>query len=129
MNPTLVFLAVLLTGCATVSPQALRDDVDRLVLDRTGAVAPEPGESRSSALERLLAAKPLTADAAVRIALLNNPGLEASLAALSISEAERAQAGRLPNPHLALSRLRQGQTVEIERMLSFNVINLVTLPW
>jgi multidrug efflux system outer membrane protein len=129
MKPYVLLLALALAGCASTSPRALRDDVDRLAADRVGPAAAASGESGPATVERLLASKPLTADSAVRIALVNNPALDASLAALSISEADRAQAGRLPNPHLALGRLRQGQTVEIERMLSFNVINLVTLPW
>lgn len=129
MKPYVLLLALALAGCASTSPRALRDDVDRLAADRVGPTAAASGESGPATVERLLAGKPLTADSAVRIALVNNPGLDASLATLSISEADRAQAGRLPNPHLALGRLREGQTVEIERMLSFNVINLVTLPW
>lgn len=129
MKPYVLLLALALAGCASTSPRALRDDVDRLAADRVGPAAAASGESGPATVERLLATRPLTADSAVRIALVNNPGLDASLATLAISESDRAQAGRLPNPHLALGRLREGQTVEIERMLSFNVINLVTLPW
>jgi multidrug efflux system outer membrane protein len=71
----------------------------------------------------------LDVESAVRIALANNPGLQAAMAQLAISDAERAQASQLPSPHLALGRLREGQVREIERMLSFNVLNLLTLPW
>lgn len=117
--------ALALAGCATTSPDALRADVDRLAAGRTGLA----GEAPRQTLEQLLARQPLDADTAVRIALVNNPALEASMAALSISGAERAQAATLPNPHFALGRLREGQALEIERMLSFNVINLLTLPW
>lgn len=116
--------ALLLAACAT-SPEALRSDVQRLTQDKPGVVQPGARDT----VDQLLAARPLDADTAVRIALLNNPSLQANMAALSISDAERVQAASLPNPHLALGRLREGQTVEIERMLSFNVINLVTLPW
>lgn len=116
--------ALLVAGCAT-SPEALRGDVQRLTQDKPGVTHPAAQDT----VERLLARQPLDADTAVRVALLNNPGLQASMAALSISDAERVQAASLPSPHLALGRLREGQTVEIERMLSFNVINLITLPW
>ena len=80
-------------------------------------------------MQELLARQPLDADTAVRIALLNNPGLEQSLAALAISDADRVAAAQLPNPHFAFARLREGQTLELERMLSFNVLQLLTLPW
>jgi len=117
---------LVLAGCASVStPEALRSDVDQLAAGRTGVA---PGAPRQT-LQQLLARRPLDADSAVRIALLNSPALEASLAALSISDAERVQAAQLPNPHFSLGRLHEGQVLEIERMLSFNVIQLVTLPW
>ena len=46
--------------------------------------------------------------AAVRIALLNNPGLQERLAALGVADAERVQALTLPNPHLTLGRFANG---------------------
>ena len=120
----------ILAGCTTVSPDALRADVDRLAQGRLGEVAPaRPGQSRSEAVQGLLAAGPLDAPAAVRVALLNSQSLQASLTTLEISEAERVQAGIPANPLLAVSRLREDQFVEIERLISFNVLNLLTLPW
>lgn len=119
-----------LAGCAGVAPDGLRSDVDRLTHDRIGPVAAAPAaETPAQAVAALLGQGPLDAPTAVRIALLNNPSLEGSLATLAISDADRVQAGRPPNPLLTLSRLREGERVEIERMLSFNVINLITLPW
>lgn len=118
--------ALALAGCAsTLPPEALRSQVDQLTAGRTGVA---PGAERAT-LQDLLARQPLDADTAVRIALLNSPGLQVQLAALSISDAERVQAAQLPNPHFSLGRLREGQVLEIERMLSFNVLSLLTLPW
>lgn len=115
-----------LAGCAsTLPPESLRAQVDQLTAGRTGVAA---GAGRAT-LQDLLARQPLDAETAVRIALLNSPGLEAQLAALSISDAERVQAAQLPNPHFSLGRLREGQVLELERMLSFNVLSLLTLPW
>lgn len=122
-------LAVL-AGCSTVSPDALRADVDRLAQGRIGDVAPVPaGQSREAAVQQLLAKGPLDAPTAVQVALLNSQALRSSLTTLEISEAERVQAGILPNPLLTVGRLREGRHVEIERLLSFNVLNLVALPW
>ena len=121
-------LAVL-TGCSTVSPDALRTDVDRLAQGKLGDVAPAPaGQASGEAVRALLAKGPLDAPTAVRVALMNSQSLQASLTTLEISEADRVQAGILPNPLLAVGRLREGQHVEIERLLSFNVLNLVALP-
>lgn len=127
-----------LAGCASPSPDALRGDVTHLVGERTGLpaaslqiAAPPAGDDAQAApdLASLPPAAPLTADTAVRIALGHSPRLQSSLAALGVSDAERAQAGRLPNPHLSLGRFTEGGTREIERMLSFDVLGLVTLPW
>ncbi len=74
-------------------------------------------------------AQPLTQDAAVRIALLNNPGLQAQLAALGIADAQRVQALTLPNPHLMLGRLTSGAEREIERTLEVSLLDPITLPW
>lgn len=49
---------------------------------------------------RALLAKPLTAETAARIAVLNNPGLRAAVEEIAIAEAELAGTRRLPNPTL-----------------------------
>lgn len=122
----------LLAGCASLSPDGGTGAVQELSRGRTGGVdatlVREPTAQTQGAIRDLLS-RPLTAEAAVRIALLNNPQLQASLAALGIGDAERVQAGSIPNPHVAIGRLTEGSSVEIERMLSFNVVGLLTLPW
>jgi outer membrane protein TolC len=134
----LAALTMLVTGCASVSPDGLRGDVARLAAGRTAgtdAALPPPAHASGAthaavqqSIQQWLA-EPLTADAAVRIALLNNPGLQAQLAALGVADAERVQATTLPNPHLALGRLTNSHEREIERTLAFNLMDLITLPW
>mgnify|MGYP003693910815 CR=1 FL=1 len=106
-------------------PRTCSHQIEEIAGPRTGL----PAAQRRETLQQMLARQPLDADTAVRIALLNNPGLEQSLAALAISDADRVAAAQLPNPHFAFARLREGQTLELERMLSFNVLQLLTLPW
>lgn len=128
-------LLATLAGCATVAPQPGREAVAALAQGRAGGLAPEAtavGRAPDADTTRqidALRATPLTADAAVRIALLNNPGLQARLALLQVTDADRAQAGQLPNPHFAFGRLVEGNTVELERALRFDVLGLLTLPW
>lgn len=132
----------LLAGCASVSPDGLRGDVARLAAGRTAGVdaaLPPPTQADPAAQEaaqnaarqsvQRWLAEPLTADSAVRIALLNNPGLQARLAALGVADAERVQAITLPNPHLTLGRLTNSHEREIERSLAFSLMDLITLPW
>jgi outer membrane protein TolC len=79
-----------------------------------------------TAIEKLLA-QPLSAESAARIALLNNQGLQASFAELGTAEADFVQAGRLRNPGFSFSRLRNGDDVEINRGILFDLTGLLTL--
>ena len=72
--------------------------------------------------------KTLTADDAVQIALLNNPGLQAALNTLGIAEADRVAASRLPNPGFSIGRSTRGSEIEWERSLHFNLAALLTMP-
>jgi outer membrane protein TolC len=73
--------------------------------------------------------QPLTADAAVQLALLNHRGLQAQLHELGLSEAELVQASRLPNPSFSFGRFKAGDEREIERGLHFSLARIVALPW
>ena len=132
---SLLGAALALVGCASVSPDGLRGDVAQLTAGRTAGVqaalpaadAAAKAQAQES-IQRWLA-EPLTQDAAVRIALLNNPGLQARLAALGVADAERVQAITLPNPHFTLGRFANSHEREIERTLAFSLLDLITLPW
>jgi outer membrane protein TolC len=122
----------MLAGCATFSADGGMESVSATARERTGEnVSRLHTESdiaaARTATEQLLA-KPLTADAAMRIALLNNRGLQASLLDLGIAEADFVQAGRLRNPGLSFSRLRNGDDVEIDRSVMFDLAGLLTMP-
>jgi outer membrane protein, multidrug efflux system len=121
-----------LGGCATLSPDSNVADLQTLTQGKTANVAAQVAAADTQASRAAVAEllqSPVTAESAVRIALLNNPGLHASMATLGISDADRVQAGRLPNPHFSIGRFVEGETVEIERMLRFNIIGLISLPW
>lgn len=121
----------LLSACATLSADGNLADITQLTQGKTADVAvnlSQDPQAVHSAVTELLKT-PLTAESAVRIALLNNPGLQASMATLGISDADRVQMGRPPNPHFSIGRFTQGDTLEIERILRFDVIGLLTLPW
>lgn len=131
---SLLGAALLLAGCASVAPDGLRGDVAQQVQRHLPADAQLPSadaaaqQSAQTQISTWLQA-PLDADTAVRIALLNNPGLQAQLAQLGIADAERVQALSLPNPSFTFGRFRNGHEREIERQLSFGLVQLITLPW
>jgi outer membrane protein TolC len=72
---------------------------------------------------------PLTADAAVQIALLNHRGLQASFHDLGISEADLVQASRLPNPGFSFGKFKAGGEREIERSFHFSLARVIAMPW
>ena len=98
---------VALGGCATVSPDAGVDAVQTLARERIGNDATIQGKTTdpaaTAAATRAILGRPLTAEAAVQLALLHNPALRASLAELGVGEADVIQAARLPNPHFSFS--------------------------
>lgn len=125
-------LVVLLSGCATFSPDGGLEAVSQEVEQRIGETPvwyrslKRPAEI-TRRMEAMLA-QPLTVEDAVRIALLNNAGLQASLTELRLAEADVVQAGRLRNPGFSYARLRRGDEVEIKRTVLFDVLGLFTLP-
>ena len=121
-----------LTGCASFSPDGGFDAVEGMTRARIGqaptyvrtAAQADAARARVAALLR----QPLTADAAVQVALLNNPELQADYAALGLAEADLVRAGRLANPSLKWGRLGGEGSVEVERAVVFDLLGLLTLP-
>lgn len=110
-----ILLLAGLTGCATVRPDgAFQSTREMLSTRHPGDVVWLRGdEARNLADARVreLLAQPLGPDAAAEIALLRNPGLQATLEELGVGQAELAQATRLANPGLTFGRISgDGQT-------------------
>ena len=82
----------------------------------------------SASLSNALLAKPLSMDNAVQLALANSPALQAVLAQSWADMAQAMQAGRLANPLFTFERVRLGDELEIGRLLSFGLLDLLTLP-
>ncbi|MFC5477125.1 TolC family protein [Massilia suwonensis] len=125
-------LVLVLSGCATFSQDGGLDSVSALTKERTGQDVrlPKATGNADPAREELarLMKSPLSADDAVRVALLNNRGLRASLAGLGVAEADLVQAGRMSNPSFSFSRMSGGGETEIERSVIFDLVGLVTIP-
>jgi len=124
--------AVLLGGCASLSPDGGFGAAAADIRSRTGA---ETRLLRSEDDQRALAAvlrerlqKPITANDAVEIALLNNRALQARYWDLGIAEADLVQAGRLQNPGFSFKHMKDGSDVSLERTLTFNLVGLITAP-
>lgn len=122
----------LLGGCASVAiDDALQDTNTRaraftqgkLNLSRT-----QEERDRRSAVTREILAKPLSQDDAVQLALANSPALQALIAQSWGDIAAANQTGRLSNPIFKFERLRIDSELEIGRLLSFGIVDLILLP-
>lgn len=106
--------------------------VSQFVADETGYRVTKISNELDAAIVRedvhALLARPLTADAAVQIALLNNRGLQAAYNELGISEADYVEASLPPNPTISLARIATTGELEIERRVVASLLALLTLP-
>ena len=120
-------LAVLaaLAGCANTPADDIAP-VSVLTQPHTGQPLSAALPSADHIAERLR--DPLTADAAVQLALRNNRALQARLARLGVTAADVADAGRLPSPGFRFSRLTRGSEVELDRTWSIDLARLLMLP-
>jgi cobalt-zinc-cadmium efflux system outer membrane protein len=131
----LLLLLAIVPACARVPVEAGFGDVRQLVAARAeyrlhwSRDSAEDTEVRQ-AIQRLLGEE-LTVDGAVRIALLNNRGLQAIYEQLGITQADVVEAGLLKNP-VFFGQARFPNKPPLGTNLEFNVVqdflNLLMLP-
>jgi len=122
-----------LAACAHFSQDGGFDAVAQSAAPRIGQTAlwkrtPEDQARAQHATAQLLAA-PLSADDAVRIAILNNGSLQAAFAELGIAEADVVQSGRLPNPRFTVRRSSAQGLNDVEETVTVSVLALLTVPY
>jgi len=130
---SLLAAALLLSGCATFSPDGGMTTVAGVAgtAIRKDVVAIRSADEAQRAEEavRKLLSRTLTADTAVQIALLNNRGLQAAYNELALAEADMVQDSLPPNPSFSISRISGGGVVEVERQVVGDILALATLPF
>jgi outer membrane protein TolC len=132
MRAAPLLLLALLAGCASLSNDNGFSGVQTATRERMGGEpqwirSDQDAQAARGRVKELLAA-PLTPDAAVQVALLNNRELQAAYAELGIAEADLVQAGRLRNPGFSYGRSTRGDEVEIEQKFIFDLLGLITMP-
>jgi outer membrane protein TolC len=129
---TALACALALAGCQTFSPDGGMSVPAQLAgrhLDKdVVALRTEDDVSAARAKVDRLLKRPLTADAAVQIALLNNRGLQAAYNELGIAEAVKVQQTLPPNPVIAITRMSGSAETEIDRQIVADILALATLP-
>lgn len=123
---------VLLSACKTFSPDGGMNTVAAVAgggLDKTVVRigSPETAALAQGEVGRLLQA-PLSADAAVQIALLNNRELQAVYNRLGIAEAVMVQMSRPPLPSFSYDWVKTSIELDIERQIVASVLSLATWP-
>jgi outer membrane protein TolC len=121
-----------LAGCAGLSEDGGFGRVEQAVAERGAGQAQwvrsaKEADSVSTRIKELLT-RPLSAEDAAQIALLNNPGLQARYAELGIAEADLVQASRWSGPKLDFARMPRGNEVERETSVFFDVLGLLSIP-
>jgi outer membrane protein, heavy metal efflux system len=93
------------SGCVSVTPDERFPDVARAIDERAGQRVQwrlgGPEDDRADTFVADLLSRPLTADAAVQVALLRSRDLQAVYEDLGIAQADLVHAGLLRNPDLA----------------------------
>jgi outer membrane protein TolC len=124
--------ALFIAGCASVDIDQALADANRSTqafgqhkaeLSRSG----EQRQARARLSDQLLA-QPLGMDEAVQLALANSPNFQALLAQGWAQLASANQAGRIANPVFTFERMRLHDELEIGRLLSIGLLDLLTLP-
>ncbi len=117
-------------GCATLSPERGHAELGALVHERvavsTGWERGPPANEAVRDQVRALLRDGLSPEDAVRIALVNSPGLQGAYESLGISQAELVEAGLLSNPALGVSVGVPGLGVELS--LVQGLFDLFVLP-
>tara|TARA_R110002049_G_scaffold2743_5_gene21190 strand:- start:81902 stop:83356 length:1455 start_codon:yes stop_codon:yes gene_type:complete len=121
---------LLLAGCTSIPKDLGRNDVNALISERGVPIEATVKHGSNEVLNALIA-QPLTAESAIRIALINNPQLKSTYAGLGIGAADVYEAGRIRNPIFSFTSL--DSNVSGERNLnSYGLIlsftDLLTLP-
>ena len=129
------FLTLVIAGCAQVPKEAGFNDVKGLVGQRVDYQLhwnqeTETDREVGKAIDELLKNE-LTPEAAVQIALLNNPDLQALYEDLGVTQADVVEAGLLENPVLfgrARFPNKSGESNNYELEITQNFLNILMLP-
>lgn len=125
--------AAILAGCASVSIEQTLDKANAQTSDFSGggvalAQTDQQRDERRMAASKLLSSV-VGQKEAVQLALLNSPSMQAMLAQNWAEASLAAQSGRIANPIFSFERVRAGDELEFGRILTFGLLDLITLPY
>lgn len=125
---SLCILPWVLAGCVSTSTAADQSRVRELTsAPHLARVAEDEVDPASDEEARRLLARPIGAEDAVRIALLNNRELRAQLREVGIARGQLVQAGLLPNPRVEVELLPERNS-KIALRAEYHVTGAVLAP-
>ncbi|WP_370263672.1 TolC family protein [Limnobacter sp.] len=128
----LALALVVLSGCATVNiDESLNTSNQSLAgFKQSQATLIQTDEQRQAMQAKAddILKSPLTQQAAVDLMLTYSPQFQTVLAENWASATQAAQIGRVHNPVFAFERVRIKDELELGRLLSFGLLDLLTLP-
>jgi len=133
IKPLAIFLALSLTGCASLRTQPPDTDINALLQDRGGPAVQwsqyEAIPADSEVINEWLMS-PISPDTAIRIAMLRSPKLQQEYARLGLARAEVLEAVEISNPRITLLRhnLSPGDGVQRSVEFALPLIDLILLP-
>lgn len=123
-------LAASLSGC--VSENSAFQDVNKVVARRTGHAvhwSHLSGENEAQKATQDALSRPLTAETAVKVALLNSAELQAAFEAVGVARGDLVSAWRLPNPTAeAAVRFHDEGSPALDFSLTEDLSELIFLP-
>jgi outer membrane protein TolC len=124
--------ALLLSACKSLSPDGGMTTVAAVAGEGLNKNVVKISSTEEAALARnetsQLLRAPLSADAAVQIALLNNAGLQAAYNRLGVAEAVAVQASRPPLPSFSYDWVKTSIELDVERQIVASILSLATWP-
>lgn len=129
---TALVLSAILVGCTSVNFDRSISQTNENIPGFTQgnlelALTQEQQTSRRQSAQELLLS-PLDQGGAVQLALLNSPAMQVLLADNWSLAARAAQTGRLSNPVFMFERMSYPNELELVRMISFGLLDVLTLP-
>jgi outer membrane protein TolC len=128
----LVIAVLGLSGCASYN---LNQGLDRANRDASSFTQSELNLAKNKedrdkrlAVTTELLSKPVGQKEAVQLLLANSPAFQALLAQNWAEAASAAQSGRISNPTFAFESVVTGTETELNRFLTFGLLDLITLP-
>ncbi|AEG93313.1 TolC family protein [Ramlibacter tataouinensis] len=124
---------LVLAGCAAPNMDAALREANSMARPVAGGASAtlardDAGREASAKLAAAILSKPLTMDGAAQLALANSPAFQSALAQSWGELAQARQRGLPGGVVFSFERLREGADLEIGRLLSIGLFDLITLP-